>query len=82
MKTEALQSTKTARTTLPMPQHHIPEDSNPQQLHHSFNSALYKAYLTLQTKTKEEKDCAKHCSHHLILLAKLPFNSTNAVYLH
>jgi len=34
MKTEALQSTKTAWTTLPMPQHHIPEASDPQQPHH------------------------------------------------
>jgi len=48
----------------------------------SFNSALYEACLILQTKTKEEKDCAKHCSHILILLAKLPFNSVNVVHLH
>jgi hypothetical protein len=34
MKAEAQQSTKTARTNLPMKQHHIPEDSNPQQHHH------------------------------------------------
>lgn len=48
----------------------------------SFNSALYQACLTLQTKTKEEKDCAKNCSHHLTQLVKLPFNSANAVHLH
>ena len=33
MKTEVLESITTAQTTMPMPQHHIPDDYNPQQHH-------------------------------------------------